>query len=226
MRKAARASSAASPGAGAMTIWSSASPGRLCPAVGVSIGVDRLLAALDAKGQVSGTRPRQGPVVVTVMDRDRMGDYQQMAATTLRAAGIRAEVYLGNPKNFGNQLKYADKRQSPVAIIQGSATRPSAALSRSRTLILGAEIAETASVEEWKEQKQQFECARWTRWSRKVREGSEPVTLKRPTFGPRPSGCAQAFEARGARRCSRRISCNRRARFWTSMERISGPAPS
>ena len=99
-----------------------------------------------------------GPVVVTVMDRDRMADYQKMAAE-LRAAGIRAEVYLGNPKNFGNQLKYADKRQSPVAIIQGS-DEAERGVVQIKDLVLGAEIAETASVEEWKEQKQQFECDR------------------------------------------------------------------
>ncbi len=91
--------------------------GQEVPAVGVSIGVDRLLAALRAKRRIGTEAP--GPVVVTVMDRDRMADYQAIAAE-LRAAGIRAEVYLGNPKNFGNQLKYADKRRSPVAIIQGS----------------------------------------------------------------------------------------------------------
>jgi histidyl-tRNA synthetase len=91
--------------------------GQEVPATGVSIGVDRLLAALRAKGRIGGTH--EGPVVVTVMDRDRMAEYQAMASE-LRNAGIRAEVYLGNPKNFGNQLKYADKRQSPVAVIQGS----------------------------------------------------------------------------------------------------------
>lgn len=91
--------------------------GQKVPATGVSIGVDRLLAALRAKG-IAGAEAR-GPVVVTVMDRDRMSDYQAIAAD-LRAAGIRAEVYLGNPKNFGNQLKYADKRGAPVAIIQGA----------------------------------------------------------------------------------------------------------
>ncbi len=128
--------------------------GQAVPAVGVSIGVDRLLAALDAKGRLD--KAATGPVVVTVMDRDRMGDYQQMA-NKLRAAGIRAEVYLGNPKNFGNQLKYADKRQSPVAIIQGS-DEAERGVVQIKDLILGAEIAETASVEEWKEQKQQFEC--------------------------------------------------------------------
>ena len=128
--------------------------GQAVPATGISIGVDRLLAALDAKGRLAADT--KGPVVVTVMDRDRMADYQAMAKT-LRDAGIRAEVYLGNPKNFGNQLKYADKRQSPVAIIQGS-DEAERGVVQIKDLVLGAEIAATASVEEWKEQKQQFEC--------------------------------------------------------------------
>ena len=51
------------------------------------------------------------------MDRDRMADYQAMAAE-LRAAGIRAEVYLGTQK-FPKQLSYADKRGAPVAVIAG-----------------------------------------------------------------------------------------------------------
>ncbi len=96
--------------------------GQEVPATGVSIGVDRLLAALEAKGRLDTSA--QGPVVVTVMDRDRMADYQAMVAE-LRQAGIRAEVYLGNPKNFGNQLKYADKRGSPVAVIEGEAEKAS-----------------------------------------------------------------------------------------------------
>ena len=94
--------------------------GQDVPATGVSIGVDRLLAALRAKGRIGGEA--EGPVVVTVMDRDRMADYMAMVGE-LRQAGIRAEVYLGNPKNFGNQLKYADKRGSPVAVIQGGTRR-------------------------------------------------------------------------------------------------------
>jgi len=115
--------------------------------------VDRLLAALRAKGRLGGTE--QGPVVVTVMDRDRMGDYMAMAAQ-LRGAGIRAEVYLGNPKNFGNQLKYADKRQSPVAIIQGG-DEAERGVVQVKDLILGAKIAQDATVEEWKSQPAQFE---------------------------------------------------------------------
>ena len=127
--------------------------GQAVPATGVSIGVDRLLAALREKGRIGGTQ--QGPVVVTVMDRDRMAEYQRMA-TELRNAGIRAEVYLGNPKNFGNQLKYADKRESPVAIIQGS-DEAERGVVQIKDLILGAQIAQEASLEEWKSQPAQRE---------------------------------------------------------------------
>ena len=127
--------------------------GQKVPATGVSIGVDRLLAALAAKG--TGDTDTRGPVTVTVMDRDRMGDYMAMAAS-LRAAGIRAEVYLGNPRNFGNQLKYADKRGAPVAIIQGS-DEAARGVVQVKDLILGARLAEDASHEEWKAQPAQVE---------------------------------------------------------------------
>ena len=63
--------------------------GQSVPATGVSIGVDRLLAALKEKGRVRGSG--LGPVVVTVMDRDRIGDYQEIV-TELRNAGIRSEA--------------------------------------------------------------------------------------------------------------------------------------
>ena len=130
--------------------------GQAVPATGVSIGVDRLLAALRAKGRVGAEAP--GPVVVTVMDRDRMAEYFAMAAD-LRNAGIRAEVYLGNPKQFGNQLKYADKRASPVAVIQGTdeAARGVVVL---KDLILGAKIAQSATLEEWKDRPAQVEIPR------------------------------------------------------------------
>ncbi|MFD1881514.1 histidine--tRNA ligase [Paracoccus pacificus] len=130
--------------------------GQKVPATGISIGVDRLLAALRAKGLAG--RDSAGPVVVTVMDRDRMADYQAMAAE-LRAAGIRAEVYLGNPKNFGNQLKYADKRRAPIAIIQGG-DEAARGVVQVKDLILGAKIAAEASVEEWKSQPAQTEVPR------------------------------------------------------------------
>ncbi|AWB47219.1 histidine--tRNA ligase [Gemmobacter aquarius] len=130
--------------------------GQSVPATGVSIGVDRLLAALRAKGRVGGDVA--GPVVVTVMDRDRMADYMGMVAD-LRNAGIRAEVYLGNPKNFGNQLKYADKRGSPVAVIQGGNEAETGVVIL-KDLILGAQIAQNATLEEWKDRPAQVEVPR------------------------------------------------------------------
>ncbi|MFV0293859.1 MAG: histidine--tRNA ligase [Paracoccus sp. (in: a-proteobacteria)] len=130
--------------------------GQKVPATGVSIGVDRLLAALRAKGLIDNGE--LGPVIVTVMDRERMGDYHAMA-TELRTAGIRAEVYLGNPKNFGNQLKYADKRNAPVAIIQGGDEAQKGVL-QIKDLILGARLASEVSHEEWKSQPAQTEVPR------------------------------------------------------------------
>jgi len=130
--------------------------GQEVPSTGISIGVDRLLAALREKGRSSNDTV--GPVVVTVMDRDRMVDYQAMVAE-LRNAGIRAEVYLGNPKNFGNQLKYADRRNSPIAIIEGD-NEKKAGVIQIKDLVLGAKIATAATHEEWKTQPAQFEVSR------------------------------------------------------------------
>jgi histidyl-tRNA synthetase len=130
--------------------------GQQVPATGVSIGVDRLLAIL-REGRIQRQRDA-GPVVVTVMDRDRMADYQSMVAD-LRNAGIRAEVYLGNPKQFGNQLKYADKRNSPIAIIAG-AEEQARGMVQIKDLILGKRIAENASLEEWKDRPSQIEVPR------------------------------------------------------------------
>ncbi|MEO0358000.1 MAG: histidine--tRNA ligase [Pseudomonadota bacterium] len=130
--------------------------GQAVPATGVSIGVDRLLAALRMKGRVSSQAA--GPVVVTVMDRDRMADYQAMVGE-LRAAGIRAEVYLGNPKNFDNQLKYADARKSPIAIIEGGDEKDSGIV-QIKDLIEGAKLAQDATLEEWKSRPSQIEAKR------------------------------------------------------------------
>ncbi len=90
--------------------------GEAAPATGFSIGVSRLQAALSALGNASTEQP--GPVVVLVMDRDRTADYLAMASR-LREAGIAAEIYLGS-SGMNAQMKYADRRRSPVAVIQGS----------------------------------------------------------------------------------------------------------
>ncbi len=87
------------------------------PATGISIGVSRLQAALTHLGKLTSTPP-EGPVVVTVMDKARIAEYQQMVSE-LRNAGIKTELYLGDASSFGPQLKYCDRRNSPLAIIQG-----------------------------------------------------------------------------------------------------------
>lgn len=130
--------------------------GQRVPATGVSIGVDRLLAALRESGRLM--RPAEGPVVITVMDLDRMADYQAMAAE-LRYAGIRAEVYLGNPRNFGAQMRYADKRCSPLVIVEGS-DEAERGVVQIKDMALGARIAAEASVEEWRAQPAQVEVPR------------------------------------------------------------------
>lgn len=97
--------------------------GQPVPATGFSIGVSRLMTALKNLGKL-GTEEVLAPVVVCVMDRDieALGRYQRFTQA-LRHAGIRAEMYQGNKKNFGDQLKYADRRGAPLAIIQGSSER-------------------------------------------------------------------------------------------------------
>jgi len=86
------------------------------PATGFSIGVSRLQAALAALGKLE-TKIGSGPVVVLIMDKARVGDYQKMVAD-LRAADIPAEMYLGD-SGMKAQMKYADKRYAPLVVIQG-----------------------------------------------------------------------------------------------------------
>jgi histidyl-tRNA synthetase len=115
------------------------------PATGFSIGISRLLAALRAiDSPIVAGAARPGPVVVVVLDRDRLADYQRLVAT-LRAAGIAAEMYLG-ASGLNAQLKYADRRGSLCAIIQGSNERdaPGGREVVIRDLRLGAELAKAS----------------------------------------------------------------------------------
>ncbi len=119
--------------------------GEPVPATGFSIGVSRLVAALRAVGSpiLGGAKPR-GPVVVLVLDRTELARYQGLV-TSLRMAGIRAELYLG-AAGMNAQLKYADKRNSACAVIQGSNERNAAGGSvvTIRDLRLGAELAKAS----------------------------------------------------------------------------------
>lgn len=117
------------------------------PATGFSIGVSRLLAALQVLGKVS-TTPEPGPVLVLAMDRDAegMASYQKIVAE-LRANGIRSEIYLGS-SGMKAQMKYADRRNSPVAVIQGSSEREKGE-AQVKDLILGATLGGIKDREEY-----------------------------------------------------------------------------
>lgn len=125
--------------------------GQPVPATGFSIGVSRLMTALKNLGKL-GQDDVIAPVLVTVMDGDveSMGRYQKFTQQ-LRAAGVRAEMYQGNWKKFGNQLKYADRRGSPVAIIQGGDERAQGVV-QLKDLIEGKRLSgEITDNAEWRE---------------------------------------------------------------------------
>jgi histidyl-tRNA synthetase len=118
------------------------------PATGFSIGVSRLYAALSHLGKI-GAAKAAGPVVVLVMDKARVGDYQRMARQ-LRDAGIRAEMYVGEA-GMKAQMKYADKRGSPCVIIQGEDERAKGEVTI-KDLLEGSRLSgEIADHAEWKE---------------------------------------------------------------------------
>lgn len=125
--------------------------GQPVPATGFSIGVSRLMTALKNLGKL-GQDDVLGPVLVTVMDGDveSMGRYQRFTQQ-LRAEGIRAEMYQGNWKKFGNQLKYADRRGAPIAIIQGGDERAQGVV-QIKDLIEGKRLSgEITDNAEWRE---------------------------------------------------------------------------
>jgi histidyl-tRNA synthetase len=95
--------------------------GEKVPAVGASIGVDRLLAALEHLGKAP-SRKSTARVLVTRMDESLTSEYLAIAYE-LRRAGIATELFLGRAKNVGKQLRYADQWEIPIALLLGSDER-------------------------------------------------------------------------------------------------------
>jgi histidyl-tRNA synthetase len=124
--------------------------GEKVPATGMSIGISRLFYGLKTLGKIPAETV-QGPVVVLVLDRDRVADYQKMAQD-LRKAGIRAELYLGE-SGMKAQMKYADKRGSPCVVIQGGDERAKGEITI-KDLVEGAERSKTvADNVAWREER-------------------------------------------------------------------------
>jgi len=111
--------------------------GQSVPATGFSIGVSRLYSALKLLGKTED-KETTAPVVVLVMDKERQGDYQKMVQQ-LRAAGIRAEMYVGT-SGMKAQMKYADKRGSPLVVIQGGDEKAKGEVTL-KDLALGSQLA-------------------------------------------------------------------------------------
>lgn len=131
--------------------------GRSIPAVGASIGVDRLFAAMQKLGLI-GLVPSTAQVLVTVMEQSRLSEYQKLTRE-LRRAGIKTEMYLGDEKSLGKQLQYANRQQIPVAILMGSDEFAKNEVTI-KNLKLGAELQDKKKTAEGKEREE------WLRLSR------------------------------------------------------------
>jgi histidyl-tRNA synthetase len=87
------------------------------PGVGASLGLDRLLAAMEEL-KLLGSQATPAPVLITQFDANRLADYLRIGRA-LRAEGINAEVY-PDAKKLGKQLQYADRKGFRLALIAGS----------------------------------------------------------------------------------------------------------
>ena len=135
--------------------------GRPIPAVGASIGVDRLLAAMQALQLIELT-PSTAQVIVTVMDRSLMPDYQVLTRE-LRQGGIRSELYLGDERSLGKQLQYANRQKIPLAVIIGGDER-----SRGEVTIKDLELG--TKLQDKKKSSSGKDREEWLRMSRSVQQ--------------------------------------------------------
>ncbi len=91
--------------------------GKKIPAVGASIGVDRLFAAMQKLG-LADLAPSTAHVLITVMEPSRIREYEGLTRE-LRQSGVNTELYLGEEKTLGKQLQYANRQEIPIAVIVG-----------------------------------------------------------------------------------------------------------
>lgn len=133
--------------------------GRRIPAVGASIGVDRLFVAMQKLGLIREVAST-AHVIVTVMEPSRLSDYQKLTRE-LRMAGVNTEMYLGEEKTLGKQLQYANRQQIPLAVIMGSDEFAKKEVTI-KNLKLGAQLQDKKKSTEGREREE------WLRLSRTV----------------------------------------------------------
>ncbi len=88
--------------------------------VGVAFGFERLMIVLEELGMFKDIN-LSAKVLVTLFDNNSKADALSIYAELIRA-GINSELYLETDK-LGKQLKYADKKRIPFAIIRGDEER-------------------------------------------------------------------------------------------------------
>lgn len=116
-----------------------------CPSTGISVGLDRLLYALNQKGIFNFNQ--KSPILICVLDEKFM-DYYFKILNLLRTNNINSEIYSGS-SGFKGQLKYADKRNCKYAIICGD-DEVSKELVTLKNLVLGSKASENIkSREDW-----------------------------------------------------------------------------
>jgi histidyl-tRNA synthetase len=116
--------------------------GQQVPATGISIGVSRLLTALRSRGLTGNEQP-----LIVVLSMGQVESSFRIARE-LRAAGLRAETYVGS-KKIPDQLKYADKRGAALVVMEGDDERAKGEVTL-KDLKLGAEMSKSVeSRAEW-----------------------------------------------------------------------------
>ena len=113
------------------------------PATGVSIGLDRLLYAIDQK-KIEKVKDNN-PVVICVFDKKQMPQYNKLL-TLIRSSNINSEIYCGDG-NLKTQMKYADKKNAPAAILYGN-NEIKSGTATIKNLKLGKEISENVKIRE------------------------------------------------------------------------------
>jgi len=150
--------------------------GQDVPATGFSFGVSRFLSALERMNAVENTvKP---PIIICAFDRNLMADYFKMA-DELRAAGLRAEVFVG-AGNVTKQMKYADRRGAQIAVLMGEDEMARSEVTL-KDLILGEQAAKAIkSNEEWKSARPAQITVKRTDWVKHVKNASKTGYQKVP----------------------------------------------
>jgi len=91
--------------------------GQKIPAVGASLGVDRLFAGLDKLGLLK-RKATSVKVLVLNLTPALREEYANLTKT-LRSANINTSLYFGDDKAFQAQLAYAVKKEIPFVVIYG-----------------------------------------------------------------------------------------------------------